>query len=86
MIQLYASPLPVSMIFCMFVMAGVQHFWKILQKYLKGLAGVRHWCSHLGPVNRTEAAVLKVFLGILGWDLVGEPLPRLLKPLKVECA
>ena len=86
MIQLYASPLPVSMIFCMFVMAGVQNFWKILQKYLKGLAGVCHWCSHLGPVNRTEAAVLKVFLGILGWDLVGEPLPRLLKPLKVECA
>ena len=70
------------MIFCMFVMAGVQNFWKILQKYLKGLAGV---CSHLGPVNRTEAAVLKVFLGILGWDLVGEPLPRFLKTLEAEC-
>ena len=68
--------------FLTFVMAGEQNFWKILQKVLKGLAG--HWCLHLSPVNRTETAVLKVFLGILGWNLVREPLTRLLKSLKAK--
>ena len=57
-------------------------FLENFAKHLKGLTG--HWCSHLGPVNRTEAAVLKVFLGILGWDLVWEPLTRLLKALKFK--
>ena len=59
---------------------------KFLENFAKIFEGLSrwHWCSHLSPVNRTETAVLKVFLGILGWNLVREPLTRLLKALKAK--
>ena len=82
-VNCFDSSLSACMIFFRFVIHSRRtKFLENFAKHLKGLTG--HWCSHLGPVNRTETAVLKVFLGILGWDLVWEPLTRLLKALKFK--